>query len=60
MPAAPMEDDAAESSGLTGELTIDMQYVPGKVTADTPVALHEILHIASEYQDSAPRRRGRL
>ena len=61
-PTAPatMEEDGAEGSGMTGELTIDMQYVPGKVTADTPVALHEILNIAAEYQDMPPRRRGRL
>ena len=39
---------------MTGELTIDMQYVPGKVTADTPVPLHEILNIAQEYQDMHP------
>ena len=36
---------------MTGELTIDMQYVPGKVTADAPVPLHEILNIAQEYQE---------
>ena len=55
-PPAPaaMDDDEAEGSGLTGELTIDMQYVPGKVTADTPVALHEILHIAAEYEEMHP------
>ena len=56
MPTAPatMEEDGAEGSGMTGELTIDMQYVPGKVTADTPVPLHEILNIAAEYEDMHP------
>ena len=40
--------------GLQGELTIDMQYIPGKVTADTPAPLHEILNIAADYQDMHP------
>ena len=39
---------------IQGELSIDMSYVPGKVTADTPKALYEILRIAEEYQDAHP------
>ena len=39
---------------IQGELTIDMQYVPGKITADTPKPLYEILRIAEEYESMHP------
>jgi ABC-type glycerol-3-phosphate transport system substrate-binding protein len=39
---------------IRGELTIDMQYIPGKVTADTPRPLYEILRIAEEYESMHP------
>lgn len=39
---------------IQGELTIDMQYIPGKATADTPKPLFEVLRIAEEYKKEHP------